>query len=90
MVYGIAMKTVQIDAKGRLVIPKEVREEGGISVPGELLVTVEGLGKIGLQSAEARLRKAQQIGVKKLSSWKESKHEEDKLAHKLANEENTS
>lgn len=82
------MKTVEIDAKGRLVIPKEIREQSGISAPSELLVTVEGVGKIGLQSAEARLRKAQQIGRKKLSSWRERRHEEDTLAQKLAREEN--
>ena len=82
------MKTVEIDAKGRLVIPKEVREQSGISAPGELLVTVEGVGKIGLQSVEAKLTKAQQIGRKKLNSWRERRHEEDKLAQKLARQEN--
>jgi len=84
------MKTVEIDAKGRLVIPKEVREQSGISTPGELLVTVEGVGKIGLQSAEAKMRKAQQIGRKKLNSWRERTHEEDKLAQRLAREEDPS
>lgn len=72
------------------MIPKEVREESGISAPGELLITVEGVGKIGLQSAEVKLRKAQQIGRKKLSSWREGRHEEDKLAQKLACEESLS
>jgi bifunctional DNA-binding transcriptional regulator/antitoxin component of YhaV-PrlF toxin-antitoxin module len=71
-----------------LVISKEVREERGISAPGELLVTVERVGKRDLQSAEAKLRKAQQIGRKKLNSWRERRHEEDKLAQKLVREEN--
>lgn len=82
------MKTVEIDARGRLVIPKEVREQSGVSAPGELLVTVEGAGKITLQSAETKLRNAQHIGRKKLSSWSERSHEEDKLAQRLAREEN--
>lgn len=82
------MKTVEIDAKGRLVIPKEVREQSGISAPSELLVTIEGVGKLSLQSAEAKLRKAQQIGRKKLKPWRERKHEEDRLAQRLAHEEN--
>lgn len=86
----MTMKTVEIDAKGRLVIPKEVREQSRISVPGELLVTVEEIGKISLQSAEAKLRKAQRIGGKKLSSWREQRHEEDRLAQKLAREGNLS
>lgn len=84
------MKTVEIDARGRLVVPKEVREESGISAPGELLITVEGAGKISLQSAETKLRNAQHIGRKKLGSWRERRHEEDRLAQKLARGENPS
>lgn len=84
----MALKTVEIDQKGRVVIPKEVRVKSGIKTPGELLVKVEGEGKIALQSVEVNLRRAQQIGRRKLSSWKEVKHEEDRLAVKLASEEN--
>ena len=78
------MKTVEIDPKGRVVIPKEVREESGISAPGELLVTVEGEGRITLQSVQTNLKEAQRIGRRKLASWTEERHEEDKLALKLA------
>ena len=78
------MKAVEIDAKGRVVIPKDIREESGISAPGELLVTVEEKGKITLQSIETNLQKAQQIGRRKLGSWDEAKHKEDKLALKTA------
>lgn len=81
------MKTVEIDPKGRVVIPKDVREQSGITAPGELVITVEGAGKIALQSAEISLKRAQEIGRKKLQSWIENKHEEDKLAHRLAREE---
>jgi len=81
------MKTIEIDPKGRVVIPKDVRERSGISAPGELVVTVEGTGKITLQSSEASLKRAQQVGRKKLRSWRESRHDEDKLAHELAREE---
>lgn len=90
MVPGISfgMKTVEIDPKGRIVIPKDIREQSGISTPGELLVTVEGEGKIALQSIEVNLRKAQRIGQKKLRSWTEDRHEEDRLASKLARQEN--
>jgi hypothetical protein len=45
---------------------------------------------MSLQSAEAKLRKAQQIGRKKLNSWRERRHEEDKLAQRLAREESLS
>ncbi len=43
------MKTVEIGPKGRVVIPKDVREQSGISVPGELIVSVDGTGRITLQ-----------------------------------------
>ena len=85
-VRDVSMKTVEIDPKGRVVIPKDVREQSGISAPGELLVTVEGAGKITLQSAEASLKKAQRVGRKKLRSWSESRHDEDRLARELARE----
>ncbi len=80
------MKTVEIDPKGRVVIPKDVRERSGITIPGELLVTVEGAGKISLQSPETSLKKAQQIGRRKLKSWSESRHDEDELGLRLARE----
>lgn len=85
-VRDVSMKTVEIDPKGRVVIPKEVREQSGISAPGELLVTVEGAGKITLQSAEASLKKAQRVGRRKLRSWSESRHDEDRSARELARE----
>jgi len=78
------MRSVEIDPRGRVVIPKDVREQGGIIAPGKLVVTVEGAGKITLQSAEMLLKRAQEIGRRKLGSWTESKHEEDKLAYRLA------
>ena len=80
------METVEIDKKGRVVIPKDVRVQSGISTPGQLLLTVEGLGKISLQSIEANLSRAQEIGRRKLSSWKEERHEEDRLAMRLTHE----
>ena len=80
------MKTVEIDEKGRVVIPKDVRVKSGISTPGRLLLTVEGSGKIGLQSIETNLRKAQEIARRKLSSWREERHDEDRLALRLTRE----
>jgi len=80
------MKTVEIDEKGRVVIPKDVRVKSGISTPGRLILTVEGSGKIGLQSIETNLRKAQEIARRKLSSWREERHDEDRLALRLTRE----
>jgi AbrB family looped-hinge helix DNA binding protein len=76
------MITVEIDSKGRVVIPRDVREQSGISAPSELVVSVEGEGRISLQSVEANLKNAQQIGRRKLGSWREELHEEDRLARR--------
>jgi len=76
------MITVEIDSKGRVVIPKDVREQSGISAPSELVVTVEGEGRISLQSVEANLKHAQGIGRRKLRSWIEERHEEDRLVRR--------
>jgi AbrB family looped-hinge helix DNA binding protein len=73
------MATVEIDSKGRVVIPKDIREQSGISVPSELAVAVEGEGRINLQSVDAFLRNAQKVGRKKLGSWTEERHEEDRI-----------
>jgi AbrB family looped-hinge helix DNA binding protein len=77
------MKIVEIDEKGHVVIPKDVRAQNGISTPGRLLFTVEGSGKIGLQSIEVNLRRAQEIGRRKLFSWRGERHDEDRLALRL-------
>jgi len=77
------MTTVEIDSKGRLVVPKDVREQCEISVPSELVVVVEGVGRISLQSVEVNLKNAQQIGRKKLSSWVEERHEEDRVVRRV-------
>ena len=63
-----------------------MRVQSGISTPGRLLLTVEGSGKIGLQSIETNLGKAQEIARRKLSSWREEKHDEDRLALRLTRE----
>jgi len=76
------MTTVEIDSKGRLVIPKDIREQSEISVPSELVVAVEGVGRISLQSVEANLRNAQQIGRRRLTSWTEERHEEDRVVRR--------
>ena len=76
------MTSVEIDSKGRLVIPKDIREQSGISVPSELVVTVEGEGRISLQSVEANLKNAQRIGRRKLGSWAEERHEEDRVVRR--------
>jgi AbrB family looped-hinge helix DNA binding protein len=73
------MATVEIDFKGRVVIPKDIREQSGISVPSELVVAVEGEGRISLQSVEINLSNAQKVGRKKLGSWTEERHEEDRI-----------
>jgi len=76
------MILVEIDSKGRIVIPKDVRAQSRISVPGELVVTVEGEGRISLQSVEVDLKNAQQIARRRLRSWTEERHQEDRVVRR--------
>ncbi|HXZ90991.1 MAG TPA: hypothetical protein VEG61_08005 [Candidatus Dormibacteraeota bacterium] len=39
------MKTIGIDRQGSVVIPKDVREQSGTLVSGQLVVSVEGSAK---------------------------------------------
>lgn len=52
--------TVKVDASGRLVIPKEMREELGIADGGTLTLTVEN-GVLRAQTRLAALRHVQRL-----------------------------
>jgi len=76
------MTTVELDSKGRVVIPKDIRKQSGISAPSELVVTVEGEGRISLQSVDVNLKNAQRIARRRLRCWTEERHEEDRLVRR--------
>ncbi|MEM0118670.1 MAG: AbrB/MazE/SpoVT family DNA-binding domain-containing protein [Conexivisphaerales archaeon] len=66
---------VTVDAKGRLVLPKKVREVAGIREGAKLLMRVKGVGIVELSDIEALRARAREIGAKKLEGWKEESHE---------------
>lgn len=68
-------ETVSVDEKGRLVLPKKIREEAGIALKSELLVRASGTGRIELSDPKVLTEQAQSIGRKKLSGWSEEEHE---------------
>jgi bifunctional DNA-binding transcriptional regulator/antitoxin component of YhaV-PrlF toxin-antitoxin module len=67
--------TISLDKKGRLVLPKKVREAAGISVETELLARASGAGRVELSDPEVLRTRAREIGAKKLSGWVEERHE---------------
>lgn len=67
--------TVSIDEKGRLVLPKKIREEAGIVPKSILLVRVSGAGRIELSNSDLLTQEARRIGKKKLSGWSEDEHQ---------------
>lgn len=68
-------KTVAVDKKGRLVLPKRVREEARINVNTKLVAKARGVGRVELVDPDILMSKAQEIGAKKLTGWKEDEHE---------------
>jgi AbrB family looped-hinge helix DNA binding protein len=76
-------KAVVMDRKGRLVVPKDVREAAGIKAPASLVIEAEGEGRVALYSMEKKLERARQIGKKKLAGWVEEKHEATRFAERL-------
>ncbi len=68
-------ETVSVDNKGRLVLPKRVRVQAGIAVNRELVVRATGVGRVELLDPNVLMARAQEIGSKKLTGWKEINHE---------------
>jgi AbrB family looped-hinge helix DNA binding protein len=71
---------VNIDQKGRVIIPKSFREKANIkAAPGKLLIVPKETGCIELVQVEDDLKIAKQIASKKLKEWKEEEHKGEKL-----------
>ena len=68
-------ETVSIDGKGRLVLPKKVREEARIGVNAKLVARASGVGTVELSDPKVLVARAREIGARKLAGWKEEEHE---------------
>ena len=67
-------ETVSIDEKGRLVLPKRVRQEAHIGVRTKLVARASGVGRVELSDPKVLTAQAQDVGAKKLAGWKEEDH----------------
>jgi len=76
-------KSVNIDKKGRVVIPKDVRDAARIKVPAKLLAIAKDKGKIELVIVDSGMKTAKAIAKRKFAGWREEDHEADSLAVKL-------
>jgi len=74
---------VIVDRKGRLVLPKKIREEARITANTRLIVRAQGRGRIELFDPDLLMQRAQDIGARKLAGWREEDHEASKLLKKL-------
>jgi len=68
-------EAVSIDKKGRLVLPKWIRQEAHIEVGRQLVARAVGVGRVELLDPAVLEMDAQEIGRKKLAGWKEEEHE---------------
>ncbi len=76
-------KSVNMDKKGRIVIPKDVRDAAKIRVPAKLLAIAKDRGKIELIIVDAGMKTAKAIAKRRFAGWKEEDHEADSLAIEL-------
>jgi AbrB family looped-hinge helix DNA binding protein len=74
---------VTIDQKGRMVIPKSLREKANIQVPGKLVMVPEEKGCIQIVQVEEDLERAKRIAAKKLKGWREEAHQGEQLLRKM-------
>jgi bifunctional DNA-binding transcriptional regulator/antitoxin component of YhaV-PrlF toxin-antitoxin module len=72
-----------MDKKGRIVIPKDVRDAASINVPAKLLAIAKDKGKIELIRVDVEMKTAKAIAKRKFAGWKEEEHEADSLAIEL-------
>lgn len=76
-------KSVNMDKKGRIVIPKDVRDAAKIRVPAKLLAIAKDRGKIELIIVDAGMKTAKAIAKRRFAGWREEDHEVDSLAIEL-------
>lgn len=69
---------VNIDKKGRIILPKEIREKAGIKTPGKILVFSKDK-KVEIAPVSSRLERAKKIASVKLSGWREDRHKGEEL-----------
>jgi len=73
-------KSVSMDRKGRIVIPKDIRDAAKINTPAKLLAIAKDRGKIELIIVDAGMKTAKAIAKRKFAGWREEDHEADSLA----------
>lgn len=69
---------VNIDEKGRIILPKEIRKKAGIKTPGKMLIFSKNK-KVEIVPVSASLERAMNIASIKLVDWKEDNHKGEKL-----------
>jgi len=75
--------TVMVDEKGRLVLPKKVREKARIRTNAKLVAEAKGEGRIELFDPDLLMKNAQDVGSEKLAGWREEDHEATELLSKM-------
>ena len=72
-----------MDDRGRLVLPREVREAVGLGAGSRLLVRLRSDGVIELVPFDRLYEKVTRVFRERLRGWREEEHEAYKLLEKL-------
>ena len=74
---------VQLDQRGRLVLPRDVREALGLNEGSRLLVKLREDGVIELIPLDNLYERVSSIFRRKLRDWSEEDHEASRLLEEL-------
>lgn len=72
-------KVVNLDKKGRMIIPRKIMEKAKIKAPAKLLVLTKTPGHIEIVSVSEDLETSTKIASRKLKGWKEEEHRGEEL-----------
>ncbi len=76
-------QVVSVDERGRIALPKGVREKAGIKAPGRVVVWVRGDGVVEVYSYEKLLEDVRKRIGSKLRGWREEDHEASRVLEEL-------
>ena len=74
---------VRLDQRGRLVLPRDVREALGLNEGSRLLVKLREDGVIELIPLDSLYERVSSIFRRKLRNWREEDHEASRLLEEL-------
>ncbi len=79
----MSSRVVRLDQRGRLVLPRDVREAMGLDEGSRLLVKLREDGVIELIPLDGLYERVSSVFRKRLKDWREEDHEASRLLEEM-------